>query len=196
MEAAARLYTSGLLDPYVNAAARSLLTRDGALAQLRREKAPGNFDVKESNETARKAVRAYAAALHVPAGPALSSLGDEPLEFHALALKSDGSQVAVMNSDEGFALLLSQPPPHEIEAAVAAIMRPFPAGLLTDAGMVVANPVFAPAAVQELFTNRAYHGTVIWSWQQAMMAEGLDRQLRRRDLPETVVTRLKDAQRR
>src|SRR3569833_3279882 len=70
MEAAARLYTSGLLDPYVNAEDRSLLTRAGALAQLWREKAPGYFDVKESNETARKAVRAYAAALHVPAGAA------------------------------------------------------------------------------------------------------------------------------
>jgi hypothetical protein len=141
-------------------------------------------------------VRTFAAELHVPAEPALASLGDGPLGFHALALKSDGSHVAVLNSDEGFALLLSQPPPHELEAVVASIMRPFPAGLLTDAGMVVANPVFAPVRVQELFTNRAYHGTVIWSWQQAMMAEGLERQLRRSDLPESVLTRLKEAQRR
>src|SRR3569833_1316670 len=101
-----------------------------------------------------------------------------------------------MNSDEGFALLLSQPSPRELEAAVASIMRHFPAGLLTDAGMVVANPAFAPVTVQEMFTTRAYHGTVIWSWQQAMMAEGLDRQLRRHDLPESLVMRLKEAQRR
>jgi hypothetical protein len=196
VDAVARLYASGLLDPYVNAEDRSLLARAGALAQVWREKAPDYFEVRESNETARKAVRAYAAALHVPADPSLSSLGDEPLEFHALALKSDGSQVAVMNSDGGFALLLSQPPPRELEAALTSIMRPFPAGLLTDAGMVVANPAFAPVTVQELFNNRAYHGTVIWSWQQAMMAEGLNRQLRRHDLPESVVSRLREAQRR
>jgi hypothetical protein len=196
LDAAARLYASGLLDPYLGAEDRSLLARAGALAQVWSEKAPGYFQVTESNETARKAVQSYATALHVPADPALSSLGDAPLAFHALALKSDGSPVSVIHSDEGFALLLSQPPPRELEAAVTSVMRPFPAGLLTDAGMVVANPVFAPVAVQELFTNRAYHGTVIWSWQQAMMAEGLERQLRRRDLPESVLTRLKDTQRR
>lgn len=196
LDAAARLYTSGLLDSFVSAEDRSLLVRAAALARVWREKAPGYFEVTEPNETARKAVRTYAAALHVPAEPALSSLGDGPLGFHALALKSDGSHVAVINSDEGFALLLSQPPPRELEAAVISIMRPFPAGLLTDAGMVVANPVFAPVTVQELFTNRAYHGTVIWSWQQAMLAEGLERQLRRRDLPESLMTRLKEAQRR
>jgi hypothetical protein len=28
----------------------------------------------------------------------------------------------------------------------------------------------------------AYHGTVVWSWQQALMIAGLDRQLRRGDL--------------
>ena len=196
LDAAARLYASGLLDPYVSAEDRPLLARAATLAQVWREKAPAYFEVTESKEAARKAVQSYAAALHVPADPALSSLDDGPLGFHALALKSDGSRVAVINSDEGFALLLSQPPPRDLEMAVTSIMRPFPAGLLTDAGMVVANPVFAPVTVQELFTNRAYHGTVVWSWQQAMMAEGLDRQLRRRDLPESLVGRLKEAQRR
>ena len=196
LDAAARLYASGLLDPYVSSEDRSLFRRAAELAQIWREKAPGYFEVTQSNEAARKAVQAYAASLHVPVEPALASLGDGPLRFHALALNSDGSRVAVVNSDEGFALLLSQPPPRELEVEVASVMRPFPAGLLTDAGMVVANPVFAPVTLQELFTNRAYHGTVIWSWQQAMMAEGLDRQLRRRDLPESVVTGLKDAQRR
>jgi len=196
LDAAARLYASGLLKPYLGAEDRALLARAAALAQVWREKAPGHFEVAEPNEAARKAVQDYAAALQVPAEPALSSLGEGPLKFHALALKSDGSPVAVINSDEGFALLFSQPPPRELEAAVTSIMRPFPAGLLTDAGMVVANPVLAPITERELFTNRAYHGTVIWSWQQAMMAAGLDRQLRRRDLPESVVIRLQDAQRR
>jgi hypothetical protein len=66
--------------------------------------------------------------------------------------------------------------------------------LLTDAGMVVANPVFADAGIQARFTNHAYHGTVIWSWQQALFAAGLDRQLARTDLPPTVKEHLLAAQ--
>ncbi|HEY6921925.1 MAG TPA: hypothetical protein VI653_00540, partial [Steroidobacteraceae bacterium] len=154
LDAAARLYTSGLLDPFTSAEDRSLLARAAALAQVWREKAPGYFEITEPNEAARKAVRTYAAVLHVPAEPALSSLGDGPVGFHALALKSDGSPVAVLNSDEGFALLLNQPPPRQLDEAIASMMRPFPAGLLTDAGMVVANPVFAPVTAQKLFTSR------------------------------------------
>jgi hypothetical protein len=99
-----------------------------------------------------------------------------------------------VNSDEGFALLFSHPPAEELDEAISSVMRPFPAGLLTDAGVVVANPVFASGALQEGFTNRAYHGTVVWSWQQAMLAEGFDRQLRRRDLPESVVRKLREAE--
>jgi carbohydrate-selective porin OprB len=60
------------------------------------------------------------------------------------------------------------------------IRRTFPAGLMTDAGMVVANPAFGnnPVYARD-FTTGAYHGTVIWSWQLAMMAKGLEMQLGR-----------------
>ena len=61
-------------------------------------------------------------------------------------------------------------------------MRPFPAGLLTDVGLLVANPAYAPAEVEPAFDRNRYHGTVIWSWQQAMLAAGIERQLRRGDL--------------
>ena len=40
-----------------------------------------------------------------------------------------------------------------------------------------------------LFTRAHYHGTVVWSWQQALIAAGLERQLTRKDLP--VATREK-----
>jgi hypothetical protein len=59
------------------------------------------------------------------------------------------------------------------------MFRPFPAGLLTDVGVVVANPAYATTATQAEFTRNAYHGTVIWSWQQAVLAAGLQRQLQR-----------------
>jgi hypothetical protein len=37
---------------------------------------------------------------------------------------------------------------------------------------------------------------VVWSWQQALLAAGLARQLRRDDLPGATRTHLRDAQRR
>ena len=60
--------------------------------------------------------------------------------------------------------------------------------------MVVANPVYASPAVQAKLTNNAYHGTVIWSWQQAVLAAGLQRQLQREDLPPSVKELLRAAQ--
>jgi hypothetical protein len=196
LEAVTRFYASGLLDPYITGEDRVLFSRAAAIMAVWRAKAPAFFEVNESNEAARRAVKAYAAMLGVSADSALTSVGDAPVRFHALALKSDGTAVPVVNSDEGFALLFGRPGSAELDEAVAAILRPFPAGLLTDAGVVVANPVFAPRDVQARFTSHSYHGTVVWSWQQAMLVEGLDRQLRRRDLPHSVMREMRDAQKR
>jgi hypothetical protein len=194
LDAVARLYSSRLLDPYLSAADRALFEQAAPLARTWRTKAPAYFEISEGNEAARKAIQGYATTLQVSADTALASIGNQPLRFHALALRSDGSPVPVVNSDEGFALLFAQPATQEIDEAISSVMRPFPAGLLTDAGIVVANPVFAPREIQERFTNRAYHGTVVWSWQQAMLAEGIARQLRRHDLPEAMMGQLRDAQ--
>ena len=77
------------------------------------------------------------------------------------------------------------------------IERPFPAGLASPVGLIVANPGFAdpsfgvvdPRApdddvltpLRDLFTPAHYHGAVVWSWQQALLAKGLRRQLARSD---------------
>jgi hypothetical protein len=51
-------------------------------------------------------------------------------------------------------------------------------GLLTDIGMVVANPAYDSNTTNiEVLNEAAYHGTVVWSFQQALMAGGLTRQL-------------------
>jgi hypothetical protein len=55
--------------------------------------------------------------------------------------------------------------------------------------------VYAAPAIQAELTNNAYHGTVIWSWQQAVMAAGLQRQLRRPELSPIVKEELRAAQR-
>jgi hypothetical protein len=75
-------------------------------------------------------------------------------------------------------------------------MRPFPAGLLTPVGVVVANPVYATTAIKGKLTRSAYHGTVVWSWQQAVLAAGLRRQLQRQDLPLPLIEFLRAAQTR
>ncbi|MFL6603708.1 MAG: hypothetical protein ACJ8R9_20605 [Steroidobacteraceae bacterium] len=196
LEAASRLYAAGLLDPYLSGDDRGLFSRAKDMGRVWRAKAPTFFEVSEPNEAARRAVKAYAAKLAVSADSALTSMGKAPVRYHALALKPDGTPVRVVHSDEGFALLFGNPGDMELDEAVSAIMRPFPAGLLTDAGIVVANPVFASPDVQARFSNHAYHGTVVWSWQQAMLAEALDRQLHRRDLAASVLKELGDAQQR
>ena len=94
----------------------------------------------------------------------------------------------------GFELLFDTPPPATLDSDVRSVLRAFPLGLLTDVGMLVANPAFADTATRERFTNHAYHGTVVWSWQQALFASGLARQLQRADLPKPVREHLLSAQ--
>jgi glycogen debranching enzyme len=195
LEAAAELQQSGLLAPYLSAQDAALLARAAQLAQVWRASAPQLFAVRLSHAAAEEAIRAYAASQGVDAQPALAALGAEGLRFHALALDAAGRPIPVMHSDEGFALLFEELDAARADEAVTALMRPFPAGLLTEVGMLVANPAFSPASLQASFSRNAYHGTVVWSWQQALFAAGLARQLERHDLPATVRARLLAAQR-
>jgi hypothetical protein len=195
LEAAAQLHDSGLLAPYERAADAGLFARASQMASTWRAKAPSLFAVTIVREAAARAVEAYASSLTVPARSALAALGSDDVHFHALALDASGMPIPVMNSDEGFALLFGQPDATQMDRDITALMRPFPSGLMMDAGMVVANPVFCPPSLQTRFSRNAYHGTVVWSWQQALFAAGLARQLQRRDLPATVRSHLLEAQR-
>jgi glycogen debranching enzyme len=194
LAATARLLDSGLLDPFLAPADRELLARAAAYATVWQQRAPDLFNVTLDNQTARGAVDSYARQLGVPAEPALTSLSGDRFSFHAISLDASGRPLPVVNSDEGFELLFATPTAANLDRDVRSVMRPFPLGLLTDAGMVVANPAFADAGIKARFTNHAYHGTVIWSWQQALFAAGLDRQLARTDLPPAVKEHLLAAQ--
>ena len=194
LDAAARLAGSGLLAPYLTAADRALFADAARMAGVWREHAPPLFAVTVSPATAANAVEIYADSQGVFSKPALQALRSGPVSFHALSLSASGEPVPVMNSDEGFMLLFEDPRPRELDRLVSALMRPFPAGLMTGVGMVVANPVFCTPALQKLFSRNAYHGTVVWSWQQALFAAGLARQLARHDLPAAVRADLVHAQ--
>jgi hypothetical protein len=181
LQAIGRLAKSGLLDVEGGEAAR--LAEAAWMAEVWTKAAPPFFTVTVEPNKAEDAVRAYAKRARVdPPEDVLRSLPQEPLRFNAVSLHADGERVPVLNSDAGFALLFLEPPEEEVERSVKAMMRPFPAGLRTDVGLLVANPAFADYSLQPKFDNRKYHGTVIWSWQQAVLAAGLARQLERKDL--------------
>ena len=195
LEAVAQLQESGLLSRYLSGEDEALLARTRALAQVWRQRAPPLFMVELPAAAAREAVRGYAASQRIDAEPALQALGESPLRFTVLALDASGRAIPVMHSDEGFALLFDEPDPARLDEAVSALLRPFPAGLMTGIGMLVANPAFCAPQLQASFTRNAYHGTVVWSWQQALFAAGLARQLERGDLPAAVRAHLTAAQR-
>lgn len=194
VESAGQLLRSGLLDPYLSNADRTLFAQADTIAQIWRHKVPPLFRVEVPAREAAIKIRQYAASLGVPADRAVLSLGSMPTVFHAISLDKNGRPVPIVNSDEGFELLFGHPSAADLETFVGGIMRPFPAGLMTDIGLLVANPAFADAAAQNRFTPAAYHGAVVWSWQQALLAAGLERQLARADLPTPTRTRLRTAQ--
>lgn len=101
-----------------------------------------------------------------------------PSEIYSISLNNDGSQVQVMHSDLSFNLMYADNVPTELMTAVVNLLRPFPEGLLTNIGLLIANPAYdANVTNREVFTRAAYHGTVVWGFQQALMAGGLARQL-------------------
>jgi hypothetical protein len=194
LEAAARFFKSRLLDSYLDAADRELFSRAKAMAATWRSKAGALFAVSVPNAIARRDITDYAASLKITDGAALRAVDDSAVLFPALALAADERPIPVIHSDFGFELLFGRPASTALEVGLTGLMRPFPAGLLTPVGVVVANPVYAAPAIQEKLTRSAYHGTVIWSWQQAVLAAGLRRQLQRQDLPSALKAHLSAAQ--
>jgi hypothetical protein len=194
LEAAAALAKAGLLAPYTTPADSPMLAALERTAAIWREKAPSLFLLSIPTDTARADIQAYADKAGVSANAALQAVGNAPVRFHVLSLNSDGTPVPVQNSDEGFALLFGHPTADQLDLAAQTITRPFPAGLRTGAGMLVANPAFAARDIQTKFGANAYHGTVIWSWQQALAAAGLAHQLERTDLSIDLRHRLRAAQ--
>src|SRR6185312_10922863 len=120
---------------------------------------------------------------------------EAPVRFHGLALDAAGRPVPVMNTDEGFVLLFTNPEPPALDQIAANLTAPFPRGLASPVGYPVANPAYlADPALRAKFSRSAYHGTVVWSWQQALLAAGLARQLERKELPPATKDGLRRAQ--
>lgn len=194
LDAIARLHSSGVLRPYLDANTNDELLRARLYASVWRQKAGALFDISIPANTARDQVSAYARQIGVDPARAMREIGAD-VRFRAIALDALGQPIPIVHSDEAFELLLIDASSEEVARVADTLTRSFPAGLLTDAGLVVANPAFAPAQFSALFDRARYHGTVIWSWQQALLVAGVERQLRRKDISSTArsaLTRARD----
>lgn len=181
LQAIADLQAAGLADGFDEAA---------DYASVWREKAPAFFRTSIPNAKAKAAIETYAKAIEVPA---TNGLGGQDLDFYALALNGEGEKLKILHSDGAFALLFGEPPAQELDTIVTSMMRPFPSGLLTPVGLLVANPAQVDKDIQDIMTRGHYHGTVVWSWQQAMLAAGIERQLARQDLSTDLKAKLQSA---
>jgi hypothetical protein len=193
LDAIDRLVRSGLLAPFLSNDDRAALAGSRRNAAIWSAHAPDLFRVRIASDAARQDISIYAAAMGVSGVEALAAVARSPVEFDALALDSSGAPIPVIHSDPGFSYLFGHPSALEMERSLSAIMRPFPAGLMTDVGMLVANPVFADQRTQSALNRNAYHGTVVWAWQEAVLIAGIDRQLARHDLPAPLMSLLREA---
>jgi hypothetical protein len=196
LEAIARLHESGVLKTYLDQDADERLSNAAAMAQVWRREAPRLFDVTVTAEAARLEAETYARRIGVDPSPAVAAVGAEMVRFRAVSLDAYGRPVPILNSDEAFALMFLDDAPADVERIADTLTRPFPAGLLTDVGLLVANPAYAADELEPTFDRNRYHGTVIWSWQQALFAAGVDRQLDRTDLTASARTALQRARSR
>ena len=145
------------------------------------------FQVRIPAEEARSRLNRFTSSSEFYNGPSHADTIDDDVTYHGLALQGhdDIANVDVMNTDDCFRLFLLNTTNDAqlssfLNQSALNVLRPFPAGLMTSVGVVVANPALADEDVLRTnFTNSAYHGTVIWSWQLAMIARGLETQLAR-----------------
>ncbi|GAM90077.1 hypothetical protein ANO11243_081170 [Dothideomycetidae sp. 11243] len=148
------------------------------------------FQITVPQAEAASRVESFANSSSFYSGPSNAGNITSDYVFHAISLDgyNNFSMVEIVNTDDCFRhYLLNTTNQTQLTSFVNQtanhILLPFPAGLTTDLGMVVANPALASAEEASVlhanFTNSAYHGTVIWSWQLAMMAKGLEYQIGR-----------------
>ncbi|KAF2968254.1 hypothetical protein GQX73_g5293 [Xylaria multiplex] len=145
------------------------------------------FEVKIPVEDARDLVNKYTTESKFSGSVNTTEL-TYPVRFYGVALETDNHPIVrVMNTDDCFRLyLLNSTNQIQLSSFLSQtadnILRPFPLGLSTSVGLLVANPAYAQGSVNiGDFTTSSYHGLVVWSWQLSMMAAGLERQLGRCD---------------
>jgi hypothetical protein len=164
-----------------------LKTTADQYAQIWEDETLPFFEVNVKQADAKARVQSYvsSAGLSVPSNA--GSITDD-IKFYGLAIGgtvNSGNAVPVMNTDDCFRHFFLNTTNQTqlssfLEQSADHVLQPFPVGLNTGVGLVVANPAYAnDASYAAGFSQRDYHGTVVWSFQLAMMSSGLGRQLGR-----------------
>jgi hypothetical protein len=175
------------------------------------------FRIEEDLTTAVADVTSYATAVGVT-NTAAQLVATEELgsrySTYGVSLDRAGAAMPIMHTDHGFAMEFARPSEKYLVRVANTITKPFPAGLMSSVGVMVANPAVASASftvtdpknlkdpnddvpnvkIRDIFTNSQYHGAVVWSWQQALLASGIRRQLDRTDLSTVTQTALQRAE--
>src|SRR5262249_22138521 len=99
---------------------------------------------------------------------------------------AEGAPIEIMNSDCVLELLLGRISPVRLLEIYDLVSYGYPLGLATRVGVISANAAFSPRPKdQETFHRDAYHGEVIWGWQQVALIVGAKSQeAMLRDTPE------------
>lgn len=157
-------------------------------AQIWEDESLRFFKVTVPQADAVSFVERYASSknVNVPSNSA-NITGD--ITFYGLALNGNLNTpvVSVMNTDDCFRhFFLNTTNQTQLSAYLSQtadhILKPFPVGLSSEIGLFVANPAYIDSATfVDTFSKTYYHGTVVWSWQLAMMGAGLAKQLGRCD---------------
>jgi hypothetical protein len=162
------------------------------------------FTIDSSPAAVQANVTSYAAALGVTNTASQIQATDVGNRYvsYGIALDGMGTPLPVLHTDHGFVMEFAKPSDPYLFRVARAISPDFPAGLMSKVGVMVANPAIAPAnftvtdpkdlrnpnddvpnvPLRSIFTNSHYHGAVVWSWQQALLASGIRRQLERTDI--------------
>jgi hypothetical protein len=173
------------------------------------------FRIEEPLATAQADVASYAAAVGATDNSAdLEGEAGNTYSFYGISLDATGEPMPVMHTDHGFVMEFAKPSDEYLVRVANTISKDFPAGLMSSVGVMVANPAFASASftvtdpknlkdpnddvanvkVRDIFTNSHYHGAVVWSWQQALLASGIRRQIERTDIAGATRTALQAAE--
>lgn len=138
---------------------------------------------------------------------------DGNYRYYGIALDGNGEPLPVMHTDHGFVMEFTNPDEDYLKRVARTLSNDFPAGLMSSVGVLVANPALASAdlmvtdpkdlkkpeddvqvTLHSKFTNSHYHGAVVWSWQQALLASGMRRQIERADIATATRNELKQAE--
>jgi hypothetical protein len=173
------------------------------------------FLITEPLATTRVNVMAYATVVGVDdTSSQLEADQGTNYAYYGISLDAAGAPMPVMHTDHGFVMEFTNPSDEYLVRVSETISKDFPAGLMSNVGVMVANPAFAAAsftvtdpknlanpsddvlnvAVRDIFTNSHYHGAVVWSWQQALLASGIRRQIERGNIQAATRTALQEAE--